>query len=239
MPSISSLRRFGSLAGAYSRADTNAAARPSHCFPPRQRSLGTLPSAYAIRLLQTGTMHLIRLLLLAVVVAPAMSAQRFQRRVAVSITEDSTTFGSLFTSAFRSIGDVIIVDADDAPEYVLSGIVMCNPNCKDALSYIASLELASPLDTVAHSPIWKHVTADMPPTQKWALTNMIEDATRVHERNLVHWGRQRYEVAAREFVREIDTRCFEKLRIMERTNFADTMAVRKVRDRLKATQWMC
>src|ERR1043165_3124368 len=77
--------------------------------------------------------------------APATRAQE-RIKITVDVDDGGTggVFRSAFSSAFRSLGDVDVVAKDGEPDYVLDGVILCDPEtCKNPTSYAVSLRLYS------------------------------------------------------------------------------------------------
>ncbi len=188
-------------------------------------------------------------LLLACALTTHLEAQQIKIRLAVSI-DDSTAqhvFQGAFVAAFRSLGDVGVVTIAEQPDYVLSGVVICDPfSCESPASYAASLRLYSPL---SKSYIRLLVSSLLPKTtQARQVDSLTENVAwwwlRHHQENhqewVVRWGRQRYEQAIREMVRRIDTECFERTRAYSRLAFKrDSARAEALRAQIQAKDWLC
>lgn len=165
------------------------------------------------------------------------------------VIKDSATggiFASRFRTALRQLPDIEVVDLGNSPKYVLSGIVTCNPaSCQNTLSYNLALTLREPLDSGLVEVAVCTALPEAPcASRKQIVTKLMRDFgdySMLHYSTLAVWGRDVYELAARELVAKIDSQCFEKARTTERiirtatpANFADLY----LREIVNA-QWMC
>ena len=190
------------------------------------------------------------LLLLCLVLPGSLSAQRITVAVAMSDSAAGRVLQGAFVAAFRSLSNVDVVSVAERPEYVLSGVVLCNPvSCQDPSSYSAALRLWSPIRrstarTLAMllvpqqpSGTFDH-RVDSATTQLiWPVVSGLEET---HSEWVVAWGRDRYEQAIRELVRKIDTDCLERSRAYYRA-FAsnDSTVWRPIFRMISARTWLC
>jgi hypothetical protein len=150
-----------------------------------------------------------------------LSAQRL--KVAVDVDDSTGVLQSAFASAFRSLGDISVVTPEEDPDFVLDGVVLCDPSCTDALSYTLALRFSSPFHYTAATSIaetWIPANAQRRTTRVDSLAKLIwsriEGAELTHQSWVLDWGRDRYEQEVRELVREIDTGCLERHRVLRR-----------------------
>src|SRR4051812_7660187 len=92
-------------------------------------------------------LRVLAILVLLSVASAVYAQQPYRTPIAVAIKDDSTgdLFGSAFRSAFRSLGDIDVVGVSEHPRYVLSGAVICDPQCGNATSYSLALTFVEPL----------------------------------------------------------------------------------------------
>jgi hypothetical protein len=83
--------------------------------------------------------------LLALGVPGYSRAQKPIVSVAVDFSDSSRQFSSAFAAALRQLGDVAVVPISDEPEYVISGLAMCLPDCTRVLSYSVAIRLYAPM----------------------------------------------------------------------------------------------
>jgi hypothetical protein len=189
------------------------------------------------------------LLLSLALIAPAQDPKKapVPIKVAVSITDSTNQFGSAFSSAFRQLGDIEVVSVSEGPDYVLSGVVMCQPACSNVASYAVSLRLYSPMSRNVVSML--AYTAQLKSRQDLpALRDTLETfywtVLKSYEFTLQTWvatfGRQRYEQSVREMVRDIDAACFERSRFLRRAIAAlDSNAINEWATRRSNATWSC
>jgi hypothetical protein len=188
-----------------------------------------------------------RLVGLAFVAALPLSAQQSTITIAVDIQDSTNQFASAFSSAFRQLADVRVVDVLEQPDYVLSGLAMCNPNCAELRSYAVALRLYAPLkqstaDMLVRLALRSARSAspqarDSLRSQFWR--NLSPYEATIHT-SLVYWGRERYEQGVREFVRDIDSRCFESIRAIYRAAASeDTATWTRYKASEKSKNWIC
>jgi hypothetical protein len=154
------------------------------------------------------------------------AAQAQKIRVAVSVADTAVggIFSSAFAAAFRALGDVEVVTKSEKPQYVLNGVVLCNPNCRNALSYSLALRLYSPFPDDLGLDLAGEIVPVEPaktyPTRLDSALKAIHERLDSYENNhwiwVVSWGRTAYEQAVREFVGQIDAKCLETSRRMNR-----------------------
>lgn len=185
-------------------------------------------------------------------ILPASAYGQAQRiRLAVSISDSATAgiFGSAFSSAFRSLGDVDVVGVTEKPQYVLDGVVMCEPkDCTAALSYDLSLRLYSPYEITTGQYLAVSIVSPTPKatyrTRVDSAANtinlMLDGYERSHMTWTANWGRQRYEQAIREMVGRIDSQCLDKQRALNRL-FAsqDTARFAAYKSLIDSKTWIC
>jgi len=176
-------------------------------------------------------------------------AQEASITVAVSISDSTRQLESLFAAALRSLGDVRVVSLAERPTFVVSGVAICDPNCRQLSSYAVALRLYSPVErTFADYLAFLAANAagvnskSMRDSIAARLWPAIEFKEQTFNTWVANWGRERYEQAVREFVRRMDTGCFEKHRVMRRmfeADRADSTLARDLRRKYDETAWMC
>ena len=183
----------------------------------------------------------------ALLMIQTASAQRI--KVAVSMTDSATggIFQSAFGAAFRSLGDVDVVTLDESPDYVLEGVVLCNQSsCADVVSYALSLRLYEPATyitaqliatLVVPSTAQRRATIDSIATLIWPWLKPYQQSRMTWTAT---WGRNRYEQAIREFVRQIDSGCLDKIRALRRLGVSpDSKAVNAYVSFERSRKWFC
>jgi hypothetical protein len=162
-------------------------------------------------------------LLGVLLVIPTLAAA--QLKVALDVTEETGgTFESVFRSALGKLDGVQVVQASERGDFTMNVIVLCLPKdeCQGADSYAVSVYFTAPIsrwysDGLADD-IAAAVKAGAEATEKskddtWQSLRNYEI---VHQAWVASWGRNRYEQLIREFVGSLDTRCFEKQRMLAR-----------------------
>ena len=169
-----------------------------------------------------------RTIILPFALALAVTTVSAQQRgsvvsIAVAMTDSTRQFQSLFASEIRKLGDVEVVAVSESPTLVLSGVVICSPDCERANTYSVAIRLATPFSRTFARSIAEEVRSMFPPgsgPSVDSLARTLFDYTSAYARNdgtwVASWGRNTYERAVREMVREIDTDCFEKFRVLRR-----------------------
>ncbi|MGH8542113.1 MAG: hypothetical protein ACREX3_00360 [Gammaproteobacteria bacterium] len=204
-----------------------------------------IKTEYALRVLMAGAIGLC-LCFAAPIQSPAQAI-----RVAVDINDSTAkrVFQGAFTSAFRSLGDVAVVSTSERPDYVLEGVVICDPSCDQPITYAAALRFWSPLSEYTAQRIAMRIVPQSPAISReqradsvgrevvWPILRRFEET---HRTWVVNWGRERYEQAAREFVRRIDVDCFERARAIERAMATpDSSRLTAIMDIINKRSWMC
>jgi hypothetical protein len=171
--------------------------------------------------------------------------------IAVKLTDP--TGGSItntFTSALGAIGDVRVVSEDHRPQYVLRGVVMCQPNtedCESATAYTMAIALMEPLNPIAlvNMAFTADTTHLIPSdvayrSQIWDLTG---EYMKVHQLSTTTLGRAVYDQAIWEFVASLEAQCFEKSRVLRRWNTARmegrTEEAAALLEELQSGDWIC
>ena len=161
-------------------------------------------------------------LLLLLICAGEANAQDI--RVALTVYEtDGGRFYSNFASALRSLGDVSVLTESEEHDVHVRVIVACeNDACASASSYAVSIHVTRP---VQPPRLAGGLSAALGLPFSWDIYQRIEreiiadaarrlSAYRSHELGLVaYWGRNVYERAIRELIADIDSQCFETLRL--------------------------
>lgn len=170
--------------------------------------------------------------------------------IAVDVTDP--TGGNIarsLTEALQAIGDVGVLLEAERPRYVLTGVVICQPNseaCDEATSYIMALALVEPLNPVVLSDL--AFTAD--PSHRipvaayspevWDLT---AEYMKVHRLSATSVGRGVYARAIEGFIASLDSRCFEKARVLKRWSNALQEGwlegAEAFSERLHSEDWIC
>lgn len=187
---------------------------------------------------------------LAVVSVRGAGAQKLT--VAVSITDSaaSRAFSGAFAAALRGLGDVEVVTLAEHPKYVVDGVVLCSPaSCDNPLSYSAALRFWSPIEESIFLGVAAVTTNPLPAStfqrridsvSKNVVAPLLLGYERTHQTWVVNWSRSRYEQAIREFVREIDTGCFEMVRTIHRALATSDTAKSNVMFRaIREHKWLC
>jgi hypothetical protein len=171
--------------------------------------------------------------------------------VAVQLTDP--TGGSItgsFTTALGNLQDVRVVPTDHRPQYIIRGVVMCQPDTEDcgtATAYTMAIALVEPLSpTGLVEMAFKADSTHLIPSarayrsQVWDLT---EEYVKVHQLSTNTLGRVVYDRAIREFVTSLDAQCFEKSRILLRWDTALTEGLTEeaaaLSEALRAGDWIC
>jgi hypothetical protein len=147
--------------------------------------------------------------------------------VAVDITDPTggSITGSL-TGALQALGDVGVLSEAERPRYVLTGVVICQPDsdaCEEATSYIMALALVEPLNPVVLSDLAfaadssHRIPASAYSPEVWDLT---AEYMKVHRLSATNVGRGVYERAIQGFIASLNARCFEKARVLKRWSTA-------------------
>ncbi len=192
---------------------------------------------------------------LAVLLATAPVAEGQKFRVAVSMSDSAAegVFGSAFSAAFRALGDVEVVSLREKPEFVLSGVVLCNiSDCASAVSYSLSLRLYSPFSPAMGlrlaAALIPALPAETRATRLDSATSQVNSLMASYELTRMswsaNWGRQRYEQAIVEFVRQVDSHCLEPQRVIRRavagaSSGSGFGAIDAYNDMIKTLDWSC
>ena len=182
--------------------------------------------------------------------APNLPAQKIS--VAVDITDSAANrvFQGAFTQAFRSLGDVVVVSLEERPEYVLTGVVICEPaSCQNPSHYSASLRFWSPSAPVTAEIIAGRLVPRLPAGtfrfRRDSVANLIvwpllKNYETTYNTWVAEWGRDRYEQGVREFVRRIDTDCFEHERAYSRALAnTDSSVSNSLMREIDSRKWLC
>jgi len=167
--------------------------------------------------------------------------------IAVEITDSTNQLASAFRSSFRQLGDVRVVDLSEQPDYVLSGVALCNPNCSDLTDYSVALRLYTPFHRTTSDMLVRLALRGTKPAStqtRDSLSARFWRNLRGYEATLhtavVSWGRRRYEDGVREFVRDIDSRCFDSVRAMQRASeSSDSTAWDQYEAQVRSHNWIC
>jgi len=181
------------------------------------------------------------LVLLALTLIPSAETWgQSNRRIRVQVAADSNSGGLLLESALagalRSLGDVDVIGNSEQPDYMLRVVVLCDPNCTDALQYSAALLLTRPiygrelidallkekivyqhdgrvsrLDAAAITDLYSYT--DVPHWAFWRLYTPMDHVLHLWVQVV---GRLRVQTAAQELVAENDSRCFRLARLSGR-----------------------
>jgi len=171
--------------------------------------------------------------------------------VAVQLTDP--TGGSVtgsFTTALESLQDVRVVPTDHRPQYIIRGVVMCQPDTEDcgtATAYTMAIALLEPLSPIGLVEMaFKADSTHLIPSaqafrsQVWDLTG---EYMKVHQLSTNTLGRVVYDRAIQEFVASLDAQCFEKSRILLRWDTALTEGRNEeaaaLSEALRAEDWIC
>lgn len=147
-----------------------------------------------------------RLFLLLVLASP-LEAQRIKVAIAIDDSAARRVFQGAFVAAFRSLGDVDVITQAEGPDYILTGVVLCDPSaCENPTGYAASLRLYSPFSEFSARLLVMSVLRITPQIRRAALVDSLTGAVaqrlrfyeETHQEWVVRWGRNRYEQAIRE-----------------------------------------
>ncbi len=186
---------------------------------------------------------------ICVLTAPELRGQPATVSVAVTVVDSTRQIESLFASALRQLGDVRVVTVGENPDYVLSGVVVCNPSCDKLSTYSIALRLYSPVReslaeflaeaTMRRLGIDDLARQDSVRATLWSFIGSLEET---HQAWVATWGRNAYERAIREMVREIDSTCFEKQRMFSRLFQlapSDSAIRRRLTADYRGRSWQC
>lgn len=171
--------------------------------------------------------------LLILLAASSAASQTPTRRIsfAVDIQDSTNQFPSAFAAALRQLGDVEVVPVTERPDYVLSGVAMCQPDCGQLTRYVVSLRLYSPMQRSASmmlAGIALRRSRPVAPQVRDTIESELWRRLYYYEFTLgtwvAAWGRNRYEQEIREFVRMIDSSCLERVRSERRALGSDDSA---------------
>jgi hypothetical protein len=182
------------------------------------------------------------------IVSTELLAQDAPLSIAISFTDSATgsIFQSGFSTAFRSLGDVRVVGLNEAPYYVLAGVAVCQPGDCDPISYSLAIRFTEPAGQaiariatfVAIPP--GQITRANPDSVAKEVLKVIGAYEQVRGMWVVNWGRQRYEQAIRELVREIDAGCFDKVRAATRAfQSKESDRFEKYNAYERSRSWLC
>jgi hypothetical protein len=176
-----------------------------------------------------------------------LSAQQPSISIAVDIQDSTNQFSSAFSSSLRQLGDVRVVGLSEQPDYVLSGVTICDPNCANLLSYPVALRLYAPMNRLTADMLVRLALRSARP-----VSAQVRDSLRAefwqnlsfyevtHGTWVLSWGRNRYEQGVRELVRDIDSRCFEGVRALQRAAASDdTAAFARYKALERSHSWIC
>ncbi len=164
-----------------------------------------------------------------------------QIKVSVDVTESTGgLFESQFKGALRSLGDVSIVGSDEARDYSLRVLVLCEPSdqCEQSTHFTAAIVLAEPLDTSLVGVLLRAMDSTISERTIAPLKGMLVTYEQSHMTWVVTWGRNRYERAIRELIANIDHQCFEKEREMARM-VREKIDARSAMTKLSDAKWLC
>lgn len=192
----------------------------------------------------------ITLLLLMILNAPMAHAQRITVAIAFGKEEEDRLMEAVFRESLRALPDVDIITLEERPQYVVGGVVLCSPSdCKRATSYSVSLRLWSPFTIQDAQRIGFLLAPKGTSRERITWTDSIAKQwlfplLRMYERNhmtwVASWGRERYELAARELVRKIDSECFEQSRLVNRAiATTDTTVSSVILKEVRSREWIC
>lgn len=154
--------------------------------------------------------------------APAQGATE-RIKIQVAVNDSMGVVQSALVTAFRALGDVDVVTGQESPHLILDGVPVCEPNCSRATGFVVALRLAEPMqrsmaNRLVKDTAWQGVLTRLErPISMW----------------LAQWDRADLDRHARDFVALINTRCFERKRILSRA-----MAMQSRRDSSGARRLM-
>lgn len=186
-----------------------------------------------------------------IIIVASLLAVNFPLRgqivVSLQVTEETGgIIESNFRQALNSLGDISVVGPGEDSNYILRVVVICHDDdCDYPVSYYLSISLSEPMtkDFVSNALTYAGVNVSLPDSAKAKLNELSVYYEEFHGSWVATWGRDRYERAIREFVATLDSRCFEKDRILERA--VDTSSDlasdqrRQLMDRWRSEEWLC
>lgn len=169
-------------------------------------------------------LRFVPLLLAAALPIPGTAGSALAQTIDVSLRVQERT-GDLFEGTFRSalgeLGEVELSEPDELSDYRIDVTVLCLPEsgrCEDAGSYALSIVLSEPLtggllrsglDRTGEGRL-----SDWEPSPEAAA--YLHRYRQVHAVWTVLWGRDEARRSAARVVERLDTRCFERRRLLER-----------------------
>lgn len=196
-------------------------------------------------------MRLLCLFVLLLGIAPNPRALAQTISVGMSVSEKTGgVFESRFASAFRSLGDVTVVSIIEPADFRLRVVVLCLPDdCGDPTTYSVSVSFAQTIEqwdvTWAYIQAKRAASDTAYPDLRYMRAIGEQLRTDRYEQHVTSWvaswGRNRYEQAIRELVAEIDARCLEKHRMMERAaqHNPDTHEWKAAWAAIDQKEWLC
>lgn len=142
--------------------------------------------------------------------------------VAVGITDPTGGIieGSI-TAALQDLLDVGVIPEAERPRYVLRGVVLCQPDAEDcgsATSFVLALALVEPLNPAVLVDLARDADPARPIQTDSAYRTEIWDRTaeymKIHRFSATTVGRGMQGQAIRAFVASLNSRCFEKARLL-------------------------
>ena len=135
-------------------------------------------------------------------------------RVVVSVEEPVTkgAIASAFRAALRGLGDVDVVTASEDPDFVLEAVFMCENEASDCRSNVGAIHVYSPLRESAVRDVTYLSGAKEPDSVVKKMASYFASYEYPRKLLTVVWGSQRYDDAARRFIGQLDSQCFERVR---------------------------
>jgi len=172
--------------------------------------------------------------------------------IALAVDDSRNRVAPMLHAAFRGVVGLSVVGVKESPDFVLEGIVMCNPNCDSPASYNISLRLFEPFGSTDARLLMMELrkyNVLIPDSLQWILADSLVHSLRRFNQTkaswVLSWGVNSYERASREFAREIETSCFEPVRRWRRlfdrrfTGGVTDDAIKALYDEGSRKSWIC
>jgi len=171
--------------------------------------------------------------------------------LAVEITDPTGgLITDAFTTAIQGLFDVGVVPEAERPRYVLRGVALCQPDTEDcarATSFILALALVEPLNPVSLVDLLRAADPSIRIQPDSAYRAEVWDRSaeymKIHRLSATNVARGVYDRAIQAFVETLNTRCFEKTRILGRWMLARqegrTGDAAAFSEELEGGDWIC
>lgn len=146
---------------------------------------------------------------------------RIPIRVAVAI-QDSTVGGvisSTVRAALRNLGDVALVQPSERPRFIVKGLVLCGSSdgrCAQESFFTFTLRVVTPLTESILSAVVSAPQFTPTDSALWRMTGHLSEYVMEGPEWIARFGRGTYDSEIRTIVAELDAKCFEDERQMER-----------------------